>query len=539
MAGDANGVVAEAAAPDDQALLALTMQLIPHAVFWKDMNSVYLGCNQRFARLAGVDSPADVVGRTDSDMPWAAEKAESYRAEDQAVIESGEAEMHIVESRIDEQGLATWMDKSKVPLRNASGETIGVFGIFTDVTKEKEREVELRRACELAVAANEAKTNFLADMSHEIRTPMTAILGFTEMLLGDDLKSEQATSLDAIRRNADHLLRLINDILDLSKVDTGETELNVSPFDLVKLVDDVVGMMTARATAAGLEFGARYETTIPNRVHGDAARVRQILVNLVSNAIQFTESGSVEIRIAAVGQKASPSLELTVEDTGVGIPPDKLARIFEFFEQGEGSSARSDGAAGLGLAISRRLARLMGGEINVMSAEGRGSAFTFRLPLEQGQSEWIRPGEDEKKRGKAAGKKSLSDVQASLAGVRILLAEDGPDNQLLFSSFLRRNGAEVVLAKDGQEAIQVYEEYEREGKIFHVILMDMQMPRLDGFAATKIMREAGVTTPIIAFTAHAMTGDRKRCIEAGCDDYISKPVGRALLASTVARYCTA
>jgi len=397
----------------------------------------------------------------------------------------------------------------------------------------RERTKELERAYEAAEAANRAKSLFLANMSHEIRTPMTAILGYLDFLTERDTTPEQrAEYVGIIRRNGEHLLALINDILDLSRIEAGQMSLQLGICRPLQIVHDVVSLMRVRAKEKGLELSVLILTPVPETITSDAVRFKQILVNLVGNAIKFTDRGRVTLSVCMRDDSDKPKLCFAVRDTGPGIPASEHERIFEAFVQAEDSYSRRYGGTGLGLTISRKLARLLGGDIIVESTPGEGSTFTL----------WIDPGPLEgvrmvKEFCPVANVELPAEPkpETKLQG-RVLLAEDGFDNQRLISFVLRRAGFDVTVATNGEEAVRSYEEAQRIGEPFDCILMDMQMPVMDGYTAVRRLRTQGCTTPIIALTAHAMVGDREACLQAGCDDYLSKPIDRKVLVETVARY---
>lgn len=401
-----------------------------------------------------------------------------------------------------------------------------------DVTHRMRAEQELRDAKEAAQAANYAKSAFLANMSHELRTPMAAILGFIDILIGNLHQVENMQAAQTIQRNAEYLLRLINDILDLSKIESGKLEaesIRVSPRELVQ---DVVSLMEVRAAAKNLALRLEIVGSLPATIQTDPLRLRQVLVNLLGNAIKFTEMGEVRLVVKLVASGgAPPCLRLEVHDTGVGMTENQLDRLFQPFTQADSSTTRKYGGTGLGLSISKRLTQLLGGDIEVQSKPGQGSMFVVTIqtgpladiPLVEAHSppESLAP--------------TLAPL-ASCAGMRLLLAEDGPDNQRLITFLLRKAGAHVTVVDNGQQAVENTLTAEVNDQPFDVVLMDMQMPVLDGYSATRTLREHGYTRPIIALTAHAMSGDREACLAVGCDDYATKPVQRHLLLSLVAKY---
>lgn len=383
-----------------------------------------------------------------------------------------------------------------------------------------ERNRTLEQNAEALLQASRAKSEFLANMSHEIRTPMTAILGYTD-LLADGHADDRTKSLEAvntIRRNGTHLLTIINDILDLSKIEAGRVELEQIEFSLQDLVSNVVDLMKVQAEAKALKLSLQLAPHLPRTLVGDPTRVRQVLMNLVGNAIKFTERGSVVVQVTCREREAGLRVELRVQDTGLGMASEQSSKAFEAFSQADNSMTRRFGGTGLGLAISRRLVEIMQGTIRVETALGQGSTFIVNFPTRRGATVTAPASIAAHKPAVAASDNDL------FRGARILIVEDGPDNQQLLSFMLKKLGATVTLTANGQEGVDAVMSCDPPGSDFDVVLMDMQMPVLDGYSATGRLREFGIKLPIIAVTAHALESDRSRCLDAGCSDYITKPL---------------
>jgi len=388
----------------------------------------------------------------------------------------------------------------------------------------KDRTNQLEEAMRTAQAASQAKSEFLANISHELRTPANGVIGMLDLVLDRDLSPELAEQLQTAQRCACSLLSLLNDILDLSKIEAGKMTLEKLPFDLRALLEDCIKAHQPQATANSVSLLAEVSPDVPRQISGDPLRIRQIVANLVSNAVKFTEHGSVTLRAGGeFGQQRQFTLRIWVEDSGTGIPADKLLFIFDKFTQADESVSRQFGGTGLGLAITRSLVELHGGDIQVQSELGRGSTFSVTLKCEADAA-----------RG-AAQKPNALEHSPSLPGAqggpaRILVVDDNQVNQKVVTAVLRKRGFSIELANDGQEALNKLEQ-----SAFDLVLMDVQMPVLDGLEATRLIRKDSRWSglPIIAMTAHAMNGDKERCLEAGMNGYISKPVHPSLLLSTV------
>ncbi len=384
--------------------------------------------------------------------------------------------------------------------------------------------LDLTSARDRAEEASRAKSAFLANMSHEIRTPMTAILGYSDMMLEPaSTLSDRQDCLQVIRRNARHLMQLINDILDISKIEAEKMTVEQISTDLPQLVIEAVSMIRPKAMEKELLLAVEFEGPIPRQVFTDPLRLKQILMNLMGNAIKFTTRGSVRLCVAC--DQTSGVIKFDICDSGIGMTAEQIARLFQPFVQADDSMTRKYGGTGLGLAISKKLALLLGGNITVSSAPRVGSAFTVTVAVGSLEGAEMLIGLSESIL--APVETQTQSVQVNLQG-RILLAEDGQDNQCLISMHLTRAGAEVVIADNGRIAVD-----RMQAEPFDVILMDMQMPVLDGYGAASELRERGFKVPIIALTAHAMAGDRERCLAAGCTDYLTKPIDKERLLSVV------
>jgi signal transduction histidine kinase/DNA-binding response OmpR family regulator len=389
--------------------------------------------------------------------------------------------------------------------------------------------VQLTTARDKAEEANRAKTSFLANMSHEIRTPMNAILGYADlMLMPSQTMSDRINCLQVVRRNARHLMNLINDILDISKIEAEKMTVEKIDCDIAQTTAEVASMLRPEALAKHLMLAVEFVGSIPAQIQTDPLRLKQVLMNLTGNAIKFTQHGEVRLKVSVEQFPGGSLARFDVSDTGIGLKPQQIGRLFQPFVQADESMTRKYGGTGLGLVISKRLAKYMGGDLSVESEAGKGSMFSFYVDGGPLEGVHMRQGLCESML--ALDQTAPIHEQIIVEG-RILLAEDGMDNQQLLSLYLTAAGAEVVIANNGRIALDLVRSQK-----FDLVLMDMQMPELDGYAATSELRRLGYDLPIIAITAHAMTGDRARCLKIGCTDYITKPVDKELFLRTVSSY---
>jgi len=402
------------------------------------------------------------------------------------------------------------------------------IALYDDVTERNQTARELAIARDRAVEASNMKSAFLANMSHEIRTPMNGVIGMNDLLLTSRLNDEQRSYAEQVARSGEQMLALINDILDIAKLETGHIELDIGDFNLHETIEQTCAVTAMQAREKGLRFELTIEREVPERVRGDSRRFQQVLLNLISNAVKFTSEGAVSVRVNATRVAEQPTrVCVAVADTGIGIDPAGLERMFEPFTQADVSTTRIYGGTGLGLAIVRELVELMGGAIRAESEPGQGSVFWFELELEAAQS-LVSPAVPS---ASPAGAATPSWVGTPV----VLVAEDSPVNQIVAARALERCGCRAEVVANGREALSALE-----GNDYAAVLMDCQMPVMDGYAATAELRRresaGGRKTPVIAMTAHAMDGDRERCLAAGMDDYISKPMRHVDLAQALGRW---
>jgi PAS domain S-box-containing protein len=574
---------AEAAIAESERRLQGILDNSAAVIYLKRPDLSYVLVNAQFEELFGVDRH-HLRGQTDSDI-FPERQAAQFQANDREVLETGKT-IHVEEEATHDDGVHTYISV-KFPLRDEEGQVYAVAGISTDITDRKlaeqtlkQAQADLERARDDAEAASLAKSEFLANVSHEIRTPMNGILGMTELLANTPLNSQQSEYLKMVRQSADALMRLLNDILDFSKIEAGRLEIESIPFRLTATISDPVKALSVRANQKALKLRCEIDAQVPDVLVGDPGRLQQVIVNLVGNAIKFTAQGEIVIDVRQIHRGQNHvALEFSVKDTGIGIPKDKQREIFDAFHQADSSMSRRFGGTGLGLSISMRLVTLMGGTMEVKSEEGVGSQFVFTArfglanekldPASLYQSSLDASGLFDLSYDEIEGADSYDAKEAPVVStdeqsgsivnasagqhieanddqhpavsinrtrvkLKILLADDGLVNQRVSSELLKRRGHEVTVVNDGVGAVDACLQTD-----FDLVLMDIQMPICDGLEATRRIRraenEVGAHTPIVAMTAHAFEGDREKCIEAGMDDYLAKPVRAAMLFKTVER----
>jgi PAS domain S-box-containing protein len=434
-------------------------------------------------------------------------------------------------------GKLYWVDTTIAPLFDEAGKTRGYFALRADITA-------LKNARKQAESSNKAKSEFLANMSHEIRTPMTAILGFADLLAEESDPTrfpKQFEYVDTIKRNGEHLLSIINDILDISKIEAEKMVVEQIDTDPIKIVNDVMTLMEVKAKSKGLTLVAEFVSAIPKTIQSDPTRVRQILDNLVGNAIKFTDRGGVKIEVGL--DPAEPSqLMMSVIDTGIGIKPEQVGRLFGSFEQADASTTRRFGGSGLGLRISKTLAEMLGGSMTLETQDGKGSKFTARVKTNcKAGTPMIEFNRGSETVAAAEPIKTESNANR-LTGMRILLAEDGVDNRRLISFHLKKAGAIVAFAENGKLAVEALTtDGTLDGPLlvpapFDLIISDIQMPVMDGLTSTRLLREKGCKLPILALTAHAMSSDADKSTIAGCNAHLTKPIDQRLLVTTCEKW---
>jgi PAS domain S-box-containing protein len=519
----------EQALRDSEALYHSLVETLPLNVFRKDLQGRFTFGNQLFCQSLG-KPPEEFIGKTDFDF-YPAELAEKYRQDDRRVAEE-KVILNEVEEHHKPSGEKIYVQVLKTPVYDSREQVIGTQAIFWDVSDRRRAMEEMRKAKEAAESANRAKSAFLANMSHEIRTPMNAIIGMTELVLETDLNAEQREYLDLVKKSADSLLAVINDILDFSKVEAGRLELDTIAFSLRDHLGDMLNTLAPRANQKGLELACHVAPQVPDHLLGDPVRLSQILVNLVGNALKFTQHGEVVVEVELVsggvmrgeGSEATPAtthhapltthLHFTVRDTGIGVPEDKREVIFDPFTQADSSTTRQYGGTGLGLAIVRRLVEMMGGRIWVESEAGKGSAFHFTAQL----------GVQETPAARSAPVEA-----ASIQGMPVLVVDDNATNRRILEEILEHWQMKPTSAESGPQALEILLQAARSGEPIPLALLDVQMPGMDGYMlAERIRQQPEITgTTLLVLTSSAQSGESARRQELKINGLLNKPIKQA------------
>jgi PAS domain S-box-containing protein len=508
---------AEAALRESEAKIRALVETTSDWIWEVDRNGRYTYASPKVRDLLGYE-PEEVVGKTPFEL-MPAEVAEDVRALFAKIAASREAFAGLENVNLHKDGHRVVLETSGVPILDAEGSFLGYRGIDRDITARKQAAEELKQAKEAAEAANRAKSIFLANLSHEIRTPITAMLGAAEM--AGQSTAERAAEPDhmgTILRNGRHLLSLVDDLLDAARLEAGKIEVNIVDCSLEEILADVHAVTRPLHQKETVDFRIRYDGEIPSRIRTDPVRLKQAIINLVSNALKFTKEGHVHVLVKVQHEAEEPRLSISVEDTGIGIPPGELERIFEVFAQVESDSSRVLAGVGLGLPLARWIASQLGGTLMVDSREGHGSTFTLRVatgPLDE--VTWTRPGEVSIPM-RSTSRGAVFAVEQQIEG-SILLAEDFTDARDLMEHALQSAGAQVTAVPDGEDAVKAATE-----QSFDLILMDIHMPQMDGPAAAADLRRRGCLTPIIALSASASPRDHRRVLDAGFDDLWPKPI---------------
>jgi PAS domain S-box-containing protein len=514
---------AEETLSEERKILRTLIDNVPDFMYVKDTECRFLVANLSVARQMGAETTEALLGKNDFDF-YPREIATTFYEDEQRVIRSGQAEVNREEVGVDSSGNVTQVMTTQVPLRDKNGRVTGLVGIGRDITHLKRVQGEMQRAREAAEAASRAKSEFLANMSHEIRTPLNGVMGMTDLALETDLTSEQREYLETVKMSGDSLLTVINDILDFSKIEAGKIDLEVLDFNLRDSLESTLKTMALRSDEKGLELLCEVAPEVPEMVRGDFSRLRQIVVNLVGNAIKFTDSGEIAVKVQVESNEGADCIcRFTVSDTGIGVPVDKRELIFKPFSQADTSTTRKYGGTGLGLTISTRLVQMMGGRIWVESEMGRGSQFHFTVRLGRADAKEIKLG-------------TIAPPEL-LHGVKVLVVDDNCTNCRILDGMLARWHMKPTLVNGGKAALEHLSAARQAGSPFGLILTDMHMPDMDGFALIEQIRRQPelATATIMMLTSAGHRGDSARCHELGVAAYLLKPIRQSELREAIAR----
>ncbi|RFP91044.1 response regulator [Rhodobacteraceae bacterium 63075] len=497
--------------------LALVARNASDSIFMADADGKILWVNEAFTEMTGYP-PDEAIGTTPAELLDSEQTDPEVSEQIISSVRKGiPLRTEILNRRKD--GKEIWVETNQVPVCRADGSVEFVIAIERDITDARRHAEELAAAKRAAEKGERAKAQFLATMSHEIRTPMNGIIGMAELLRDAQLPKEHASYVETIRYSAEALMRIINDILDFSKLDAGKSVICAVDFDLLACVEGALSILRPKAVENGIYLDLDCAGPLPERLHGDDGRIRQILINIVGNAIKFTHKGGVTLRLSSEPRQDGALLTFEVIDTGIGIAPDRLSTIFDEFNQADGEVTRKYGGTGLGLTISRILAREMGGDITIRSTEGEGSHFTITLPLgnaAQPEAAPPVPGAED----------APEERPIRLDGVKALVADDNKTNRLVIRRYLGETGLDIVYARDGREAVKLTRRHTP-----RIVFMDMSMPEMDGLTATRQIRaDSALEQPtIVALTANSFASDKAACLSAGMDGFLTKPFKRGEL----------
>jgi PAS domain S-box-containing protein len=514
---------AEDSLSEERKVLRALIDNVPDFMYVKDLDGRFLVANRSVALQMGAKTTEEVLGKTDFDF-YPRETAAPFFEDEQRVMRSGKAEVNREEKGLDSHGNVSEVMTTQVPLRDKHGQVTGLVGIGRDITHLKKVQEEMQKAREAAEAASRAKSEFLANMSHEIRTPLNGVMGMTDLALDTQLTAEQREYLETVKMSGDSLLTVINDILDFSKIEAGKIDLESLDFNLRESLETTLKTLAMRADEKGLELLCEVAPEVPEMVRGDSSRLRQIVINLVGNAIKFTDTGEIAVRVELKAREGAECVcRFTVADTGIGIPEDKRESIFEPFSQADTSTTRKYGGTGLGLTISTRLVRMMGGEIWVESEMGKGSQFHFTVRLGAADAKELKLG-------------TIAPPEL-LRGVKVLVVDDNRTNCRILEGMLGRWQMKAISVNGGASALAQLSEAREAGEPFGLILTDMHMPDMDGFALVEQIRQRPelATATIMMLTSAGHRGDAARCQELGVAAYLLKPIRQSELREAIAR----